>query len=57
MACGNLKLWRIEMSVVIDSARWTGGFVKQLLDLEDDSMTFIDEKPVKCCLELTVVVI
>ena len=45
------------MSVVIDSARWTGGFVKQLLDLEDDSMTFIDEKPVKCCLELTVVVI
>lgn len=30
------------MTVVIDQARWTGGRINQVLDLTDDSISFVD---------------
>lgn len=30
------------MTVVIDQARWTGGRINQALDLNDDSISFVD---------------
>lgn len=32
------------MTIMLDSAKWDGGYIQQILDMNDDSMSFIDDE-------------
>lgn len=32
------------MTTMLDSAKWEGGYIQQILDMNDDSMSFIDHE-------------